>query len=158
MKTNAVRLIEQQGIRYELREYECSEDDLDAVSVARKIGMAPESVFKTLVARGERTGVIMACIPANAELDLKKIASVSGNKKVELVAVREIQSLTGYIRGGVSPLGTKKRFQLFLDRSALQSSTISVSAGKRGLQILLSTGDLVNASQAELADPDTLAL
>jgi len=152
MKTNAVRLIEQQGIRYELREYECSEDDLDAVSVAHKIGMAPESVFKTLVARGERTGVIMACIPANAELDLKKIASVSGNKKVELVAVREIQSLTGYIRGGVSPLGTRKRFQLFLDRSALQSSTISVSAGKRGLQILLSTGDLVNASQAELAD------
>ena len=152
MKTNAVRLIEQQGIRYELREYECSEDDLDAVSVARKIGMVPESVFKTLVARGERTGVIMACIPANAELDLKKIASVSGNKKVELVAVREIQSLTGYIRGGVSPLGTRKWFQLFLDRSALQSSTISVSAGKRGLQILLSTGDLVNASKAELAD------
>jgi Cys-tRNA(Pro)/Cys-tRNA(Cys) deacylase len=94
----------------------------------------------------------MACIPSNAELNLKKIATVSGNKKVELVAVREIQSLTGYIRGGVSPLGTRKRFQLFLDRSALQSSTISVSAGKRGLQILLSTGDLVNASQAELAD------
>ena len=152
MKTNAVRLIEQQGIRYELREYECSEDDFDAVSVAHKIGMAPESVFKTLVARGERTGAIMACIPANAELDLKKIASVSGNKKVELVAVREIQSLTGYVRGGVSPLGTRKRFQLFLDRSALQSSTISVSAGKLGLQVVLSTDDLVKASQAELAD------
>jgi Cys-tRNA(Pro)/Cys-tRNA(Cys) deacylase len=94
----------------------------------------------------------MACVPADAEIDLKKLAAVSGNKKVELVAVREIQSLTGYIRGGVSPLGTRKQYPLFLDRSALESEVVSVSAGKRGLQILLAPRDLVRASGAELSD------
>jgi len=152
MKTNAVRLIEQQGIKYDLREYDVSEDELDAVTVANKIGMAPRAVFKTLVARGDRSGIVMACVPADAEIDLKKLATVSGNKKVELVAVREIQSLTGYIRGGVSPLGTRKQYPLFLDRSALESEVVSVSAGKRGLQILLAPQDLVRASGAELSD------
>ena len=152
MKTNAVRLIEQQKIPYELREYEIAEDELDAVTVANKIGMPPETVFKTLVARGDRSSIIMACVPANAEIDLKKLAAVSGNKSVELVAVREIQVLTGYIRGGVSPLGAKKHYPLFLDQTALQSKTISVSAGKRGVQILLAPEDLVRASSATLSD------
>lgn len=152
MKTNAVRLIEQQKINYELREYEISEDELDAVTVANKIGMAPVSVFKTLVARGDRSGIVMACVPANAEIDLKKLAAASGNKSVELVAVREIQALTGYIRGGVSPLGTKKHYPLFIDQTVLESKSISVSAGKRGVQVLLAPEDLVKLSSAKVTD------
>lgn len=152
MKTNAVRLIEQQKINYELREYELSEDELDAITVANKIGMAPESVFKTLVARGDRSGIVMGCVPANAEIDLKKLAAASGNKSVELVAVREIQALTGYIRGGVSPLGTKKHYPLFVDQTVLQLKTISVSAGKRGVQVLLAPEDLVRVSSAKVTD------
>src|SRR5690242_1101847 len=107
-KTNALRILEATGIRYELREYEVDEDDLSAPRVAEKIGMPPEQVFKTLVARGDRSGVLMACIPANSELDLKALAAASGNKKVDLVPVKEVLGLTGYIRGGVSPVGTKK--------------------------------------------------
>ncbi|MEK7833246.1 MAG: aminoacyl-tRNA deacylase, partial [Acidobacteriota bacterium] len=129
-----------------------SEDELDAVTVARKVNMPPEATFKTLVARGDKTGVIMACIPGNAELDLKKFASATGNKRVELVAVKEIQSLTGYIRGGVSPLGTKKKFPFYLDQTALNHERISVSAGQRGLQMILAPADLQRAASATLAD------
>src|SRR5207244_7690351 len=110
MKTIAARMLDQLKIAYELRAYEFSEDELDAISVARKIGMEPAAVFKTLVARGDKTGVVMACVPADAELDLKKLATASGNKKVELVAVKELLSLTGYIRREVSPLDGKKRY------------------------------------------------
>src|SRR5438105_11820326 len=152
MKTIAARLLDQLKITYELRAYEFSEDELDAISVARKIGMEPAAVFKTLVARGDKSGVVMACVPADVELDLKKLAAASGNKKVELVAVKELPSLTGYVRGGVSPLGGKKRYPLLLDSSALNHPRISVSAGTRGLQIILAPQDLQRAAQAELAD------
>jgi Cys-tRNA(Pro)/Cys-tRNA(Cys) deacylase len=152
MKTLAARLLDQLKIAYELRAYEVNEDELDAVTVARKVNMPPEATFKTLVARGDKTGVVMACIPGDAELDLKKFAAVTGNKKVELVPVKEIQALTGYIRGGVSPLGAKKKYPLWLDETALMHELISVSAGQRGLQMLLAPQDLQRAAQATLAD------
>ena len=151
-KTIAARMLDQLKITYELRAYEVSEDELDAITVARKVNMPPEATFKTLVARGDKTGVVMACIPGNAELDLKKFASATGNKKVELVAVKEIQSLTGYIRGGVSPLGSKKKYPLYLDHSAFDHERISVSAGQRGLQMILAPQDLQRATAASLAD------
>lgn len=152
MKTIAVRLFEQRGYKYELREYKVNEGELDAITVAHKVGMEPASVFKTLVARGDRSGILMACVAANADLDLKKLASVTGNKKVELVPVKEIQSLTGYVRGGVSPLGSKKKHPLFVDQSALSFGRISVSAGMRGMQMIVSPRDLVEASDAQLVD------
>jgi len=150
MKTIAARLLDQLKIRYELRSYEVDEGELDAVTVAFKVNMPPAATFKTLVTRGDRTGVLLACIPGDAELDLKKLAVVTGNKRLELVAVREIQSLTGYIRGGVSPLGSKKSYPLFLDESALQHEKISVSAGQRGLQMILAPADLQRATGAHL--------
>lgn len=151
-KTIAARMLDQLKIVYELRAYEVNEDELDAITVARKVNMPPEATFKTLVARGDKTGVVMACIPGNVELDLKKFASATGNKKVELVAVKEIQSLTGYIRGGVSPLGSKKKYPLFLDQSALDHERISVSAGQRGLQMILAPEELQRAADAKLTD------
>jgi len=144
-KTNAARLLDSLKINYELREYEIDESDLSAESVAKKVGLPPEQVFKTLVARGDKTGVLMACIPGNAELDLKAMATVSGNKKVEMVPMKEIQQLTGYIRGGVSPIGTKKHYPVFLDESAMGFPFISISAGARGSQILISSRDLIGA-------------
>ena len=152
MKTIAARMLDQLKISYELRAYEVNEDELDAITVAHKVNMPPEATFKTLVARGDKTGVLMACIPGNAELDLKKLAAATGNKKVELVAVKEIQSLTGYIRGGVSPLGAKKKYPLWLDQQALGHHRVSVSAGQRGLQMILAPQDLQRAAQATLAD------
>jgi Cys-tRNA(Pro)/Cys-tRNA(Cys) deacylase len=150
MKTIAARMLDHMKIAYELRSYEVDESELDAITVARKVGMPPEATFKTLVARGDRSGVVMACIPGNAELDLKKMAAVTGNKRLELVAVKEIQSLTGYIRGGVSPLGSKKRYPLFLDQSAPNHEKLSVSAGQRGLQMILAPEDLRRATEATL--------
>jgi Cys-tRNA(Pro)/Cys-tRNA(Cys) deacylase len=148
-KTNAVRILDREGVHYELREYQVDEDDLSAPHVAEAIGMPPEQVFKTLVARGDRTGVLMACIPANAELDLKALAAASGNKKVELVAVKEVLGLTGYIRGGVSPLGTKKPYPFYLDETADLWDVISVSAGLRGCQMLVKPADLARLTAAE---------
>jgi len=150
-KTNSARILEAAGVPYELRQYEIDESDLSAPHVARAIGMPPEQVFKTLVARGDRAGVLLACIPANSELDLKALASASGNKKVELVAVKEVLGLTGYIRGGVSPVGTRKPYPLFLDETAELWDVLSVSAGVRGLQMLLSPGDLVRLTNAQIA-------
>ncbi|HTP36232.1 MAG TPA: Cys-tRNA(Pro) deacylase [Candidatus Acidoferrales bacterium] len=150
-KTNAARILDAAGVHYELREYEVDEDDLSAPHVAEKIGMPAEQVFKTLVARGDRAGVLMACIPANTELDLKAIAAASGNKKVELVAVKEVLGLTGYIRGGVSPIGVKKPYPFFLDETAILFDTISVSAGIRGCQMLLRPDDLIRATEGNYA-------
>lgn len=147
-KTNAARLLDRAGIRYELREYAVDENHLSAPHVAAAIGMPPEQVFKTLVVRGDRTGVLMACIPANAELDLKALAAASGNKKVELVAVKEVLSLTGYIRGGVSPIGARKPYPLYLDETADLWDTLSVSAGLRGCQLVLAPGDLARVTEA----------
>jgi Cys-tRNA(Pro)/Cys-tRNA(Cys) deacylase len=144
-KTNAARYLDNLKIDYRLVEYEVDESDLSAESVARKVNLPLEQVFKTLVARGDKSGVLMACIPGNTELDLKAMATVSGNKKVEMVHVGEIQQLTGYIRGGVSPIGARKQYPIFLDESALRFPLISVSAGVRGSQIFISPGDLVKA-------------
>jgi len=142
-KTNAARFLDSLKINYKLCEYEIEESDLSAESVARKVNLPLEQVFKTLVARGDKTGVLMACIPGNVELDLKAMAIVSGNKKVEMVPMKEIQQLTGYIRGGVSPIGTKKHYPIFLDESAMRFPSISISAGARGSQIFISPDDLI---------------
>ena len=154
VKTNAVRMLEKQGIHYELREYEVDENDLSGMHVAQSIGLPPEQVFKTLVAKGDRTGVLVAIVPVDAELDLKELARVSGNKKVDLVPLKEVQPLTGYIRGGVSPVGMKKHFPTFFDKSAYGFPVISVSAGVRGCQMLVSPEDLekmTGAKQEEIA-------
>ena len=148
IKTNAARLLDQAGVRYELREYEVDEADLSAPHVAEAVGLPPEQVFKTLVVRGDRTGVLLACIPGNGELDLKALAAASGNKKVELVPVKEVLGLTGYIRGGVSPVGGKKPFPLFLDETASLWDAIAVSAGIRGCQMLVAPGDLARITEA----------
>lgn len=144
-KTNAARYLDSLKIDYKLVEYEVDESDLSAESVARKVNLPLDQVFKTLVARGDKTGVLMACIPGNAELNLKAMATVSGNKNVEMVHVGEIQTLTGYIRGGVSPIGARKQYPIFLDESAMRFPLISISAGVRGSQIFVSPGDLMKA-------------
>jgi Cys-tRNA(Pro)/Cys-tRNA(Cys) deacylase len=148
VKTNAARILDREGIQYELREYQVDEQDLSAPTVAAKIGMPPEQVFKTLVARGDRTGVIMAAIPANTDLDLKALAAVSGNKKVELVAVKEVLGLTGYIRGGVSPVGVRKPYPFYLDETVDLWDAIAVSAGVRGCQMLLAPDALARVTSA----------
>jgi Cys-tRNA(Pro)/Cys-tRNA(Cys) deacylase len=137
MKTNAMRALEELKIPYELREYAVDLEDLSAASVARKIGLDPQQVFKTLVVRGERTGVSLAVVPANAELDLKALAKLAGDRKIELVPLKEIQPLTGYIRGGVTALACKKEYPVYMDETAILFDRISVSAGVRGTQLLL---------------------
>jgi Cys-tRNA(Pro)/Cys-tRNA(Cys) deacylase len=144
-KTNAARYLDRLKMDYRLVEYEVDESDLSAETVAREVNLPLEQVFKTLVARGDKTGVFMACIPGNTELDLKAMASVSGNKKTEMVHVAEIQQLTGYIRGGVSPIGTKKTYPVYLDESAMRFPLISISAGVRGSQLFISPGNLIKA-------------
>lgn len=150
-KTNAARILDTLGISYEIKEYEVDEEDLSAVHVAESVGMPIERVFKTLVARGDRNGVLMAVIPGGAELDLKALAAVSENKRVEMVHLKEVFSLTGYIRGGCSPLGAKKGYPVYLDRHAEEQEVIAISAGKRGEQILLAPSDLVKATKATVA-------
>lgn len=149
-KTNAARVLDNLGIPYRLVEYEVDPSDLSAEGVARKINLPLGQVFKTLVARGDKTGVFLACIPGDRELDLKAIAVASGNKRVELVPVKEIQALTGYVRGGVSPIGAKKPYPVHLDERAMAFSFISVSAGVRGCQILISPEDLRRAVSAKV--------
>ena len=151
-KTNAVRILDSQGVVYETREYKVDADDLSAPKVAAAIGLPPEQVFKTLVARGDKTGVVLACLPGSAELSLKALAKASGNKTVELAAVKEIQNLTGYIRGGVSPVGVRKAYPVYLDRSAWGWPVIAVSAGVRGCQMVLAPADLARVVGATLAD------
>jgi Cys-tRNA(Pro)/Cys-tRNA(Cys) deacylase len=152
MKTNAVRLLEGLGVQYELREYAVDPEDLAAETVAAKIGMPPEQVFKTLLARGDRNGLCFAVVPANTELDLKALAAAAGDRKSELVAVKELQALTGYIRGGVTVLGAKKAFPVFADETMQLWDSISVSAGVRGTQIILGPDDYLRATGALLAD------
>lgn len=147
-KTNAARILDTLGIGYELKTYEVDENDLSAVHVAASVGMSIEMVYKTLVCRGDKNGVVMAVIPGGGELDLKALAAASGNKRVEMVHLKEVFALTGYIRGGCSPLGAKKDYPVFLDESALSQDIIAVSAGKRGEQILLKPADLVTAAKA----------
>lgn len=151
-KTNAARLLEQQGIAYRLLEYPIREDEhLDAVAVAGLVGLEPASVFKTLVARGDRNGPCMAVIPATGTLDLKALARASGDRSVKLLALKEVTPLTGYVRGGVTALGAKKRLPVYLDSTALGFDEIAVSAGRKGLQLLLRPADYVTATSANVA-------
>ncbi|WP_416826428.1 Cys-tRNA(Pro) deacylase [Ectobacillus polymachus] len=147
-KTIASRILDRNHISYSLHEYEWDEEHLNAEHVADQVELSLEQVFKTLVLRGDKTGIIMACIPSHTELRLKALAAVSGNKKVEMVHVKEIQALTGYIRGGVSPLGVKKNYPLYLDKTSENLNPISISAGKRGLQIFISGADLMKVTNA----------
>jgi Cys-tRNA(Pro)/Cys-tRNA(Cys) deacylase len=150
LKTNAARILDQSKIPYELKEYTVAESDLSAISIAQKVGLPIEQVYKTLVARGDKTGVIVACIQGDHELHLKGLASLSGNKKVEVVSLKEVQPLTGYIRGGVSPIGMKKHYPVFIDLDIKNQEKIAVSAGLRGLQLFLSPIDLISVTKAQL--------
>jgi len=150
-KTNAVRLLDQLGIRYELREYDIDESDLAAETVAAKIGLPAEQVFKTLVARGDGGDVCFAVIPGDAELDLKALASASGSRKVQLVPVKQLQALTGYIRGGVTAMAGKRDYPVYAEETIELFTFISISAGIRGLQILLAPADYLTATKATVA-------
>ena len=149
-KTNAARLLEKNKIPFELVDYEVDESDLSAKTVARKIGAEIEVVFKTLVLRGDKTGIFVTIVPGDTEVDLKKAAKASGNKNAAMVAVKEILELTGYIRGGCSPLGMKKKYPLFIHESCLKHQHIYISAGVRGTQIKLAPMDLINTTGASI--------
>ena len=151
-KTNAARALDTLGVPYRIQEYPVDEAHLDAIHVAQEVGMPPEQVFKTLCVRGDKTGVVFAVIPGNGELDLKKLARVSGNKRAELVPLKELLPLTGYIRGGCSPLGAKKNYPVFMDETAQLFDEVAVSAGQRGMQLIAAPDDLVRATRATLAD------
>ena len=148
MKTRAAQALDKAGILYEIREFE--EQDLGAAEAAEKLHIPLAQVFKTLVVRGDRTGVILACVPGTVTLSLKALARASGNRKVEMVEEDEIRRLTGYIRGGVAPLGGKRAYPVFVDRSALEQPILSVSAGMRGMQLFLKPHDLIRVTQATL--------
>lgn len=151
-KTNAVRLIEQAGIPFREGFYEFDENDLNGRHAARAIGMPEEQVFKTLVAKGDKRGILVFCIPVCCELDLKKAAKAAGDKKIELVHVKELLGLTGYIRGGCSPVGMKKKYPTYMDETAILYEEIAVSAGARGHQLILNPESLLDYVQAEWAD------
>ncbi len=151
-KTNAARLLDSLGILYELRAYEVDPDDLTAISVARKIGLPPEQVFKTLLAHTNTGDHLFAVIPGDAELDLKKLAHAAGAKKAELASLKEVEPLTGYIRGGVTVMAARKPFPAYADETSELHDLISISAGQRGLQLLLSPADYLRAANATLAD------
>ena len=151
-KTNAARILDAKSIQYELIEYEVDESDLSAATLAKKIGQDIEQIFKTLVLRGDKTGVFVCVIPGNAEVDLKKAAKVSGNKNCAMVQQKELLPLTGYIRGGCSPIGMKKSFPAYIHETCILFDTIFVSAGQRGLQFRINPDDLIKAIGAEVCD------
>ena len=150
MKTNAARILEGMGISYELRVYEVGPEHAPAEVVAEKVGLPPEQVWKTLVVRGDRRGVCFAVVPANASLDLKALARLTGDRKVDTVPLKEVTPLTGYVRGGVTALGAKKDYPVFADETIELFDVVSVSAGVRGTQILLAPSDYVRAVKATL--------
>jgi Cys-tRNA(Pro)/Cys-tRNA(Cys) deacylase len=152
VKTNAARFLDSLNISYELRTYEVDPDDLTAISVAGKIGLPPEQVFKTLLINTNTSEHLFAVIPGDSELDLKKLAKAANSKKVELASLKEVEPLTGYIRGGVTVMGAKKPFPTYVDETIEIFDLISVSAGQRGLQLLLSPGDYLRAANATVAD------
>ena len=148
VKTNAVRMLERMKIGFEARTYEVDEDDLGAGHVAEQIGLPAAQVFKTLVARTDRRDVVLGCVPGDAELDPKALGAAAGAKRADLVLVKEVLGLTGYVRGGVSPIGTRKAFPVFLDATAENWDVISISGGQRGIQILMAPEDLVRVVDA----------
>lgn len=151
-KTNACRILDSLGIPYELREYKVDPGDLSAENVAAKVGLPPEQVFKTLAVRGDRNGVCIAVIPGNYELDFKALAQLTGDRGMEMVLLKEVQSVTGYIRGGVTALGMKKDYPVFADETIELWDTVSVSAGQRGLQIIIAPADYLRATGATVAE------
>ena len=148
MKTNAVRIIDSLGFKYELKEYEVDPEDLTAETVASKIGFPLEQVFKTLVARGDKNGVCLAVVAGDAQLDLKALAKLSGDRKTEVVSLKEVQPLTGYVRGGVTALACKKDYPFCVDENVYLFDVISVSAGVRGTQIIINPEDYIKATKA----------
>ena len=151
IRTNAIRVLDGLGIAYELREYDVDPSDLSAQTVATKVGLPSEQVFKTLAVRGDRNGVLLAVVPGNAELDFKALAQVSGDRKTEMVPLKEVQALTGYIRGAVTALACKKAYPVYIDETAELFDVISISAGLRGLQVLLAPADYIRAVGATVA-------
>jgi Cys-tRNA(Pro)/Cys-tRNA(Cys) deacylase len=147
MKTNAMRILEAMKVPFEIREYEVDPEDLTAETVAAKVGLPPEQVFKTLVARGDRNGICLAVIPGNSELDFKGLAKLSGDRKVEMVQLKEVLPLTGYIRGGVTAIGGKKDYPVFVDETVELFDVISISAGVRGTQLFMTPADYLRAVQ-----------
>ncbi|QCX53957.1 Cys-tRNA(Pro) deacylase [Elizabethkingia sp. JS20170427COW] len=151
-KTNAARILDQMKISYELREYPVDEENLSAQHVAEELGISAEKIYKTLVLKGNVTPYLVAVIPGNAQLDMKKIAKASGNKHCEMLPLKDLLSVTGYIRGGCTALGMKKQYPTFLEEMASLEEEIIISAGKRGLQIVIAPQDFLQASEAKLAD------
>lgn len=149
-KTNAVRVLDRLGIAYTLHPYEVDEDDLAAETVARKVGLPAEQVFKTLVVRGDRHGVAFAVVPGDAELDKKALAKLTGDAKVDTVALKEVQPLTGYIRGGVTVFAAKKDYPVYVDETIELFDVVSISAGVRGVQVFLAPGDYLKASSGRV--------
>ena len=149
-RTNAMRLLDAAGIHYRTAEYDYDESDLSGLHAAEQIDLPAEQVFKTLVTRGDRTGINVFCIPVTDELDLRRAASLSGNKKLELIHVKELLPLTGYIRGGCSPIGMKKKYPTYIDETCILFDEIAVSAGMRGEQIILSPQDLMDYTGARV--------
>ena len=148
MKTNAARYLDSLGVHYELRDYALDTEDFSAILVAEKIGLPPEQVFKTLLARGDRNGPAFAVVPGNAELDYKALAKLTGDRKVELVTLKEVQPLTGYIRGGVTVLGAKKDYPVYADETIELWDVVSISAGVRGTQILIAPANYLRVTNA----------
>ena len=148
-KTNVMRLLDAAGIAYRVQEYEVDENDLSGIHVANQIGEDPDSVFKTLVLKGEKRGFLVCCIPVAEELDLKKVARAVGDKKVEMLPMKELLPTTGYIRGGCSPIGMKKKFPTYIEETAQLYDQITVSAGQRGVQVTLNPEDLRRYVEAE---------
>lgn len=151
-KTNAARLLDELGIEYELLHFDVDEADLSAERAADDVGMPYEQVYKTLVAKGDKTGIIEVCLPAGKELDFKALAAVSGNKSAALVPLKEVQPLTGYIRGGCSPIGGKKKYPVFIYEDATNHDRIAINAGDRGLLFVLSPQDLIRVTEATLGN------
>ena len=151
-KTNAVRILDTHQISYELREYEVDEEHVDAMHVAESLGINPEGIYKTLILKGNVEPYIVAVIPANTHLDMKKFAKVSGNKNCEMLPLKDLLNVTGYIRGGCSPIGMKKQFPTYIEELAILQDQICISAGKRGLQILLNAEHLKPLIGAQFAD------
>lgn len=152
VKTNAIRLLEKEKIEFDTQEYEVDENDLSGEHIARQLGLCSSQVFKTLVARGERNGIMVFCIPVCEELDLKKASAFVKDKKIEMVHVKDLLGLTGYIRGGCSPIGMKKKYPTYIDMSALNYEKIYISAGVRGMQIIINPQSLIEFVDALAAD------
>ena len=151
-KTNAMRRLDSAKIKYEIKTYIVDENDLSGIHIADQIGIPYDQCFKTLVAHGDKTGPVVFCIPCHKEIDLKKAAAVTGNKKIEPLHVKDLLGITGYIRGGCSPVGMKKRFPTFFDKSAEGLERLTVSAGVRGIQLLIKSEEIVKFTSAKLAD------